>query len=47
MNKLVASEYDNPVEFRHMFGIGSSAYTSDAGMLDEGKEYPTYGEYIN
>ena len=40
MNTLIASTDSGPVEFRHMFGIASSAYNSNAAIMDEGKEYP-------
>jgi hypothetical protein len=40
MNTLIASTDSSPVEFRHMFGIASSAYNSNAAIMDEGKEYP-------
>lgn len=47
MNTLIASTDSSPVEFRHMFGIASSAYTQDAKMMDEGLEYPVYGTFLN
>jgi hypothetical protein len=40
MNTLIASTDSGPVEFRHMFGIASSAYNSNAAIMDEGREYP-------